>query len=287
MSEPLLDPALLARLENIQLNSRSRLIGRFAGEHRSRRYGTAVDFADFREYVPGDDFRRIDYHVLARLDQLLIKLYESDDELVLRLLVDTSGSMAIGGKLRQAARIAGALGFVALTGHDVVTAHTVPMNGGAPRFHGRGAVPGLFSYLSDLEAAGTTPFAHAAGHLLSQPGPAGMTVVLSDLLTPEWPALVRLRARGSDLVVLHILAPEDTDPELTGDFQLVDDEDGSRLQVSLTPESVELYRSRIAAWQREVTERCHSIGATYVPVSVDDDVERLLLTSWRRAGVVR
>ena len=91
----LLEPALLARLEAMQLVTRRRLAGSLAGEHRSTRHGSSLDFADQREYHPGDDFRRIDYHVLARLDQLLIRLYEADDDLLVRLVVDTSASMAL------------------------------------------------------------------------------------------------------------------------------------------------------------------------------------------------
>src|SRR5215468_300381 len=103
----------MARLERLQLGTRRRLSGQFAGEHRSRRHGTSLDFADYREYHPGDDFRRIDYHLWARLDVLLLKLFEADDDLTLRLLVDTSASMA-GPKLQQARRVAAALGFVSL-----------------------------------------------------------------------------------------------------------------------------------------------------------------------------
>src|SRR5262245_45070016 len=102
----------MARLERLQLGTRRRLSGQFAAEHRSPRHGTSLDFADYREYHPGDDFRRIDYDLYARLDVLLLKLYEAEDDLTLRLLIDTSRSMA-GDKLVQAERIAAALGFVA------------------------------------------------------------------------------------------------------------------------------------------------------------------------------
>ncbi|MCI0425631.1 MAG: DUF58 domain-containing protein, partial [Actinobacteria bacterium] len=141
----LISPVLMARLESLQLASRHRLAGKFGGEHMSKRYGNTVDFADFREYHPGDDFRRIDYHVLARLDQVLIKLYEADDEVTLRILIDTSDSMTIGGKLDQAKRLAAALGFVALTAHDAVTVQTFPETGPPPRFAGRASVPAFLT----------------------------------------------------------------------------------------------------------------------------------------------
>lgn len=283
----LLSPAFMARLENLQLNSRHRLAGRFGGEHISKRFGNTVDFSDFREYHPGDDFRRIDYHVLARLDQVLIKLYEADDEITVRLLIDTSASMAVGGKLEQAKRLAAAIGFVALTAHDAVSVRTFPERTRAPRFTGRAAAPTLLAFLETLEPAGETPFALAAGHLLSQSGLPGITVVASDLLTPEWRSLVGLRASGSDLVVVHILCEEDADPEYSGDLELVDSELGDRLTVSVTDEVARSYRDRVESWRQEVASITRSAGAIYLPVDSREDVEDLLLRSWRRAGVLR
>ncbi|MBW3667115.1 MAG: DUF58 domain-containing protein [Actinobacteria bacterium] len=283
----LLSPALMARLESLQLSSRHRLAGRFGGEHVSTRYGNTVDFSDFREYHPGDDFRRIDYHVLARLDQVLIKLYEADDEVTVRMLVDTSASMQVGGKLEQSKRLLAAIGFVALTAHDAVSVRTLPERARAPRFAGRAAVPAMLSYLEALDAAGETPFARAAGHLLSQSGLPGITVVASDLLTPEWRSLVGLRASGSDLVVLHVLCEEDATPEYSGDLELVDSEVGDRLTVSVTDEVARSYRERVERWRREVAAVTRSAGATYLPVDSREDIEDLLFKTWRRAGVLR
>lgn len=283
----LLSPSFMARLESLQLHSRHRLVGRFGGEHSSRRYGNTVDFADFREYHPGDDFRRIDYHVLARLDQVLIKLFEADDEVTVRILIDTSASMSVEGKLQQAKHLAAALGFVALTAHDAVSIHTFPTLGVPPRFAGRALVPDMFAYLESLEPAGPTPFAQAAGHLLSRSGPPGITVVISDLLTPEWKSLMRLRASGSDLTVFHILAEEDVAPEFAGDLMLVDREGGERLTVSVTDEVARSYRERVSAWQDLVQAASRGVGGVYIPVRTDQDIEGLLLTSWRDAGVLR
>lgn len=283
----LLSAEFMSRLESLQLRSKHRLVGKFGGEHSSKRYGNTVDFADFREYNPGDDFRRIDYHVLARLDQVLIKLYEADDEITVRFLLDTSDSMATSGKLQQAKRIAAALGFVALASHDSVSIHTFPESGMAPRFAGRSAIPNLFSYLESLEAGGITPFAQAAGHLLSRSGPPGITIVISDLLTTEWEALIGLRSSGSDLTVLHLLADEDTAPELSGDLMLVDREDGQRLTVSVTDQILETFADRVAAWQDQVKSRTIGVGGAYIAISPETDIEELIMKSWREAGVVR
>lgn len=284
----LLDPALLARLERLQIGTRRRLAGAISGEHRATRFGTSVDFADYRDYHPGDDFRRIDYHLLARLDIALLKLFEAEEDLQVRLLVDTSASMSTGGKLRQAARIAAAIGFVALIHRDPVTLHTFPFERVGPRFLGRNAVPALFSALESLEATGATDFAAASTRLLSSPGPPGLTVLVSDLLSPDWEAAIaRLPARGGDLLVVHVLAPDDLRPPAEGDVELVDSEGGSRVTVSLTPETAAAYGRIVDEWRERVAQRCRAAGAGYLSVRSDEDLEPLLLGAWRRAGALR
>jgi uncharacterized protein (DUF58 family) len=284
----LLDPGLLAKLERLQLGTRNRLAGRFSGEHRSRRYGTSLDFADYREYHPGDDFRRIDYNLFARLDVLLLKLFEAEDDITVRLLVDTSASMGAGDKLRQAARVAAALGFVSLVRRDIVTVHTFPLDRPAPRFVGRGATAHLFALLAALEPDGETRFASACGHLLARPGPPGVTVVISDLLTPDWQqGIDRLPARGGEVVVVHVLAREELHPSFVGDYELVDRETGAQVSVSLSPETLRAYEEVARAWTEEVAGRCRHAGATYVQLLDDDDLDHLLLGSWRDEGVIR
>ena len=282
----LLEPELLGRLEQLQLGTRRRLAGRFTGEHRSPRKGTSLDFADYREYQRGDDPRRIDVGVWARLDQLLIRLYEASDDLTVRLLVDTSASMD-GEKLRQAARVAAALGFVALVRRDVVTVHTFPLDRPAPRFTGRHAAHALLAHLDGLAASGDTRFGWAVRDVLSRPGPPGLTVVLSDLMTPEWSdGLTRLPARGGDVTVVHVLDRAELRPDLSGDLDLVDSETGAVVPVSLAPEQLRAYEASVRSWLDDVEARAHHGGAAYVRVLADDDLESLLLGTWRESGLL-
>ena len=289
---PLLDARLLSRLESLQLGTRRRLAGALVGEHRSTRHGSSLDFADQRSYHPGDDYRRIDYHVLARLDQLLVRLYEADEDLHVRLLLDTSASMSFGGKARRAAQAAAALGFVALTRRDTVSAHTFPFERSGPRFVGRGAVGPLFRYLETLEFGGVTSFEAAVQRFLARPGPAGLTVVISDFLTTDWSeALVRLPSRGADFAAVHVVADEDLDPsvrgDLLGDLELLDSETGEAVLVSASDAILSGYRVAAQAWVADVRARCRSIGGAYVLLTPADDLERVLLGGWRQAGVVR
>jgi hypothetical protein len=148
-------------------------------------------------------------------------------------------------------------------------------------------VPAFLDYVENLDAVGLTPFAEAAGQLLSQSALPGLTVVASDLLTREWRSLVQLRASGSDVTILHILCEEDLDPELSGDLVLVDRELGDRLTVSVTEDVLHSYRNRVQIWRDEVATTARGTGASYLPVDAVDDIEALLLTSWRASGVLR
>ncbi len=275
-------------MERLQIGTRRRLAGGLGGEHRSPRHGESVDYADHRRYHQGDDYRRIDYNLYARLDVLMIKLFEAEDDLTLRLLVDTSASMGVAGKLHQARRVAAALGFVGLLRRDPVIVHTFAGETQPRRFVGRSATWDLFDHLSGLRAAGPTAFAAAATDLLARPGPAGLTVVISDLLTPDWAEnLTRLSTRRGDVVVVHVLSSEDLRPTLFGDLDLVDVETGRSLAVSLTADVLAGYEREARRWVDEVAARCHRAGVVVLPIMADDDLERVLLARWRASGALR
>lgn len=148
-------------------------------------------------------------------------------------------------------------------------------------------MPSFLSHMASLEAGGPTPFARAAAHLLGRSNLPGMIVVISDLLTPEWRALIQLSGSGSDITVLHILCEEDLEPTHSGDLELVDRESRERLTVSVTEDVSSSYRERVARWREEVASAALGSGATYLAVDAEDDVEALLLKSWREAGVLR
>ncbi len=287
-TEPLLDPAFLGRLERLQLATRRPLAGRLSGEHRSKRHGTSLDFADYRTYQPGDDYRRIDFNLWARLDVLALKLFEADDDLHVRLLVDASASMASGGKLRQAVRLAAALGFAALVRRDSVSVFTFPARGPAPTFVGRGAAAPLFAHLESLSPQGETPFAAAVADLLRRPGQRGITIVFSDLMTPEWETtLSQLPARGDDLMVIQVVDPAELNPVETGDLELIDRETGQRLPVSLSPETLDEYRTAMSDWVDAIALRCGQVNAAHALVRSDEPIEPLLLATWRNEGILR
>jgi uncharacterized protein (DUF58 family) len=286
--DDLLSPRLLARLERLQLGTRRRLEGRFSGEHRSSRYGSSLDFADYRDYHPGDDYRRIDYSLYARTDQLFIRLFEAEDDLVMRLVVDRSTSMGYHGKLAMAARLAGALGFVALTRRDAVSLQTFPITGMPRRFTGRHGTSVMFNSLATMTADGGTDLEAAAADVIARAGPPGVTVVVSDLLSPTWEtALDRLPARGGSVAMIHVLANEEINPTMIGDLEIEDAETGEQVAVSLAADTVRKYREETDAWLERVAGRCHRRGISYSRVMADADLETVLFRGWRNEGVLR
>ena len=293
-SSDVLPPGLLAQLERLQLATRRRLAGRFSGEHRSPAFGTSVDFSDYREYHPGDDFRRIDYPLFARTGNLFIRLFEAEDDVTVRIVVDRSASMGMYGKLDQAIRMAAAIGFIALLRRDTVILHTEPAASPARRFSGRHATGPLFDMLASFDAAGlehSTKQADLVGasrNVLNQRGRAGVTVVISDLLSEEWSLAVdRLVAGGGDTSVLHVLATEELRPDLRGDLAMIDVETGQEVPASLSPAGLREYAEHVDAWLAETSAHCLRRGATYVKVMADDAPENVLLRSWREQGLVR
>jgi len=287
MSDELLAPDLLGRLERLQLRTGQRLAGQFSGDHRSHRHGSSLDFADYREYHPGDDFRRIDYNLYARLDQLLLKLYEAEEDITIRLLIDTSASMEAPEKLHLARQVAAAIGFVSLVRRDVVTVATFPFKGPPPRFSGRSAAPALFAHLLALQPDGPTEFAHAVSDLLGRRSSPGLTVVISDLLTPDWrQAIRRLPARGDQSAVIHLVDERDFSVDLAGDIDVVDRETGQVVPVSASPRDLKALAERVAKWHEEVAEHCRLSGVAHTLIGLDDDLERTLFGSWRREGLL-
>ena len=285
MLHELRSPEILGTLERLQLTTRRYLAGQLVGAHRSPRYGSSLDFADFREYQPGDDFRRIDYLTLARLDQLLIRLYDAEDDLTIRLLIDTSASMQTDNKLQRAVELAGAIGFVALTRRDRVEVHTQ----GRPmaRFSGRNGVPELFAHLESLHADGQGSLPQMASTVLSRSRTPGMTVLCSDMLEEDWASTFRtLGARGSELTFVHVLGEGELQPPTMGDVDLVDSETTERIAISLIAPTLDRYGERLDAWLDDVASEARRVGAAYVLADTRISLREALLSGLRKAEVM-
>ncbi|MGD8792757.1 MAG: DUF58 domain-containing protein [Anaerolineae bacterium] len=314
---PLFDEAFLLKLERLAVMSRRAMAGQLQGERRSPKRGQSVEFADFRPYTPGDDFRRIDWNAYARLERFFLKLFVEEEDLTVHLLIDTSRSMDWGqpDKLWYARRVAGALGYVALAGLDRVTATALGLEEGAGYFaphRGKGQAHALFQFLSALSPGGTLHLGQALARYgarmaagATQPGPL---ILLSDLFdtapqpAPPSPAgspvlagLNSLAARGFDVTLLHVLAPDEADPGRAAwlgqgpsvDFRLLDSESGAGVEITADYDLLQRYRDGLAAWQAELRRFCGARGIYYVPVETSLPLEDLLFAWLRRWGVLR
>lgn len=285
----LLEPAILSRLERMAIASGRRIHGNFPGEHRSRRLGTSTDFADWRPYVPGDDFRRIDYQIYARLDRLVIRLFESEDELMLRIVLDASGSMSFDNKIERAKEIAGALTYVAACRRNRVRVFVA----------GDGVKPGpwvaspsaalnLMGWLEKVEPGGRADLGAALSIVASQGGMRGLTVLISDLLDESWePAVRRLGGPSHQGALLHILSEGDRQPEARGDLMLVDSETDLPMEVSVSERVLREYRARTKSWMAGVRGAATRRGIRYVIVDPKEQLESLLLKRMPSEGLFR
>jgi uncharacterized protein (DUF58 family) len=302
-SNRLFDESFLRKLERLAILSRRAMAGQLQGERRSPKRGQSVEFADFRAYVPGDDFRRIDWNAYARLERFFIKLFVEEEDLTVHLLVDTSRSMDWGqpNKLWYAVRAAGALGYVALAGLDRVTVTAFGDDGKGeahyfPPRRGKGQALALFSFLRTLGAGSRTDLAprlSAYAAAASQPGPL---LLFSDLLDEGWADGLRaLASRGFEVTVLHILAPDEVKPDTStwlsegpaADFKLLDVETGAEVEITADYDLLERYRDGLVTWREELRRFCGSRGMHYVPVETSLPFEELLFAWLRRFGVLK
>lgn len=283
MSEPLFHSDELRRLDRLRVRPRTPRPTGISGDWRSGRLGSGVLFADYREYAPGDDLRRVDWNVYARLGHLVVKRYEVEQNLDLMLLVDRSLSMH-GAKARRARRMAGALGYIALAHLERVQLGWLPALAGLPfsEHSGRGRATALIEELAEVPEEGQTDLRAAVTRVLSATRRRGLAVVISDFYDPAGAveALSRMRARGLDVLALHIVDDADVEFELGESLRCVDRETGQEVLVDVTREFLDRL---VKAWHRraESLERwCVSREVLYQRSDVDrplfDEVREML-----------
>ena len=288
----LLEAELRGRLERLSLRSRRRVTAQWSGRHSSRHKGESLDFADYREYVPGDDFRRIDHNLWARLGVLLVRQFEAEEELPLKVVVDTSASMGFYRKLETARVLAAMMAYLGLAGGDRVQLIGVPgpaekpiRLGPAGRHLSRW--PHLETWLESLTAEGSMPLAPALRRLAGEGPNRGSIIVLSDLMTPDWRSAIDGLGIGAGGVVLHVLGQEEIDPQIAGDLRLADAETRSEIPVSTSEETLRRYRTALELFAQEAAGRARRAGLDYVLVPALDGAADQVLGALARAEALK
>jgi len=288
------DEAFLRKLERLDLVARKLRSGTLRGERRSTKRGQSVEFADFRLYSHGDDLRRVDWNVYARTERAFIKLFVEEEDRTVHLLLDCSPSMDWGDdsahKLTWARRAAAALGYIALAGLDRVSLATLG-DGVAGQLSGQRSTRAFFRVLDFLGSAGPVAGAGDLDAALTayagrarQPGPI---FLLSDLLVAGGgrAGLTALAAHGYEPNVIHILAPDELDPALAGELQLIDSETGATRDLTVDEAALGRYHRGLADWQRDLASFCAGRGWPYLPISTATQFEDVILNSLRRGGI--
>lgn len=281
-----LDAQTLQQLDNLALITRRAMASGRPGRRRSPLAGSSMEFADYRRYSPGDDFRRVDWRAYARLERLFLRLFEAEENLTVTILIDCSDSMQYGepSKASLAVTLAAALAYIALKCEESVIVGALSNRLIAYRRAGSGthAIWTVGEFLSRLPQAGQTDLNRALydlGRIVTGPG---LTIVISDFLSPAGyqTGLRSVRQLRQEVALLQILAPEEIEPHLQGDWHLRDSEGNGSVEISITPAVLEAYKLRLLAYMQELASFAHSHSMTHTMIPSDtaliDVVQRVL-----------
>ena len=310
----LFDETSLRKLQQLTLVTSRVRAGALRGERRSLKRGAGLEFADFRDYVPGDDLRRVDWNVYARLDRPYVKLREEEEDLAVHILVDASQSMDWGEgaqhKFSYALHLAAALGSIGLSTGDRISvvmlseakhlAQSPEILRRAPQndtqwatsevsLRGQQYLLHLLKFLEAQQTSGITDLEAVTRRYLIRPRRPGLVIVISDLLSPNGyeSALKMLQQRGHEVAIVHVLSPDEVDPPLAGDLRLIDIETGSAQEVSVDGGLRDAYRERVTAWRNAAQTFCRARGVRYLAVQTDRAWDEVVAYDMRKAGMVK
>jgi uncharacterized protein (DUF58 family) len=289
----LFDPSFVAKLEALALVTRRAMPGTSGGLRRALAPGASPEFSDYRRYTPGDDFRRIDWNAYARLERLFLRLYRAEENARITLFLDCSASMGWGtpSKDRLARQLAGALAYIALNNYDrvAIAKCTQRVDQYLQPVASLTGVTRVWEFLSRLSLGGETDLDTALRDFARLKPPPGLAIVISDLLSPRGYAegLKALLGLGQEVALIQVLAPEELEPHLMGDWQLIDSEDGRGVELTVTPRLLRAYRERLRALIDQAARFCARQGMTFLQLRSDTPVEEVVLRLLRRAAAVR
>jgi len=306
MAEQLFDPSFLKKLEMLTLVARQLFRGDTRGERRSTVHGASVEFADFRPYVQGDDFRRIDWNAYAKFETLMLRLFVEERELAVHILLDCSESMNFGGgsgappsanKFDYGRRLAAALAYIALAGTDKVTFNTLAVDtqqdtylgASSATMRGKPGILRLMELLKGLKTGGPTDLNASLSRFALSTTRAGLVILISDLLSESGyqEGVKRLRYGKHDVVLVQTLAPQELLPELMGDVRLVDMETKAGVDVSANRQALQAYARRLHAFLGDIQSFARKAGCSHVLANTASSFEDLVLKQFRTLGLAR
>lgn len=299
----MLDASFFDRLSRLRLAMGHRTSMNLTGNRKSMQKGSSMEFSDFREYMPGDDIRRIDWNAYGRLDRLYVKEYMEEKEAVVSILIDTSASMDYGEKKKSelACKLAAGFAYMGLNNMDRVMLYDMRrMNQPFAAGGGKRAIPRLADWLGQRSFEETADIAEALWKLPIK-GP-GVTILISDFLQEAFVEKVHsaekrnfveteqetlqkllrfLNYKKQKIVLLHVLAKEELSVELTGTRNLIDMEDRSSLRITLDVASIRVYEKGLREFTDRMRRECAKAGAFYEVCSTGTDIYQLIFQDLR------
>ena len=267
----------IAKLERLSIGLTERLgaVG-YSGGRKSSAKGSSLEFSDFREYIPGDDLRRVDWNGYGRFDKLYLKLFLEEKQAAVNLFLDTSKSMDFGGKAVMAKALAASLAYIAAGGGDRTQIFAFSEKTGAQKqgITKKGQLAETLDFLDGLEPCGGTDYLRA---IRERSGLGrGVSIILSDFLSEQapWDAVKLLQEKKQEVYLLRILTPEDIEPQRGGMVRLVDSETGETRDLELSDHAVSAYKQALRQQESALREFCWQRGAGYCRT----DTETSLLT---------
>jgi uncharacterized protein (DUF58 family) len=291
--DDLFDDDFQRKLDYLALVSKRVFAGRMRAERRTKKTGAGVEFADHRDYQPGDDFRYLDWNVYQRFDRLLLRLFEEEEDLAIYLIVDASTSMGFADaqKLRYAKRVAAALAYVGLANLDRVSisSTTDRVMGRMPQTRGKARIFKVFRFLKELKPDGQTNLEDALKSFVAQNKKRGLVVLASDLYDPHGfeRGINVLRYNKFDPFVVHVVDKQEAKPKLAGDVLLYDCETGDEREVTVTAKVLERYGQAYEEYLEEAKRFCTSRQVSYFRADVTVPFDELILRVFRRGGFLR
>ncbi len=287
------DEAFLKKLEYLYIVSKKIVSGALRAQRKTRIVGSGLEFADYRNYSPGDDLRNIDWKVFARTEKLFLKLFEEEEDLYIYFLLDTSKSMQLGepNKWSYGRRLTAALSYIGLSNLDRVSIipFSSELDGRLPPARGKAQIFKIFEFLNGIEPGETTSLGEAFRTFVTQNKRRGMAVVISDFYDPTGfeEGLNYLRYHKFEPLVLHIFDERELDPAFRGDLQLVDCETGEVADITVTSAMKREYVKAFEAWSEELEEYCVKRDILYFRAPIQIPFDELVLRIFRAGGFLK
>lgn len=293
-----LDGAFLAMLEARDLKIRDPMNGLFGGNRRSKAYGSSAEFADFREYVPGDDLRRIDWNLYGRFEKLFLKLFVDERQLHHRIYLDASASMDWGepSKADTALKLAAAMGYMAVSAMDRVSfyaVHKKQCTALTQTVMGRDAFYRAADALNKLEFYGNGDLGTAITSDRTLGHGDGLSFMISDFLSDtDWKSAVdRLLFHKREVHLIQVLSPDEIAPGMTGrlfmqDAEAESEDDYRNHRTDVNRTAVKAYKEAFQWHQKDIRDFCASRNVGFISVCTDQRIEQMLFKNATEAEMI-